>query len=286
MSHCTNLRYVRHAVNQGRSQTRNTGIRESQGWIVIFLDDDNVPDPQFVQAHMDYHMSVGDRHIAVMGNVSFDSAIVERSNFARFMQSRYLGHRSPVSRRRLNYSDLPGNYLGSGNCSVRREDLVAAGMFDTRFRYYGGEDEDLGFALKRLGLSIVFGERARTVHYDEITLSRYKTKYVETGREGLRAMVEKNPEYATRTNVGWLLPADLRHDSIARVFGKIVLQGLSRTPLPPLLEKWAIATDRYSWVFVPFLYHYLLAVWVLHGYRSPVGGIGVLQSGEGRQGGS
>ncbi|MEM9276814.1 MAG: glycosyltransferase family 2 protein, partial [Cyanobacteria bacterium P01_F01_bin.143] len=47
------IRYVRHAVNLGGSEARNTGIRKAQGEFVAFIDSDDVWLPQKLQRQLE-----------------------------------------------------------------------------------------------------------------------------------------------------------------------------------------------------------------------------------------
>ena len=41
--------------NQGRSAARNRGIERASGDTIIFIDDDCVPSPTFIESHLEYH---------------------------------------------------------------------------------------------------------------------------------------------------------------------------------------------------------------------------------------
>lgn len=51
--------------NQGRSAARNCGIEKAEGKTIIFIDDDCVPTPTFIESHMQHH-GVSD-NAAVLG---------------------------------------------------------------------------------------------------------------------------------------------------------------------------------------------------------------------------
>ncbi len=56
----------------------------------------------------------------------------------------------------------------SGNTSVRREELLAAGLFDDRFRSYGNEDLELAHRLVANGVELGFSAQAvARQHYDK-----------------------------------------------------------------------------------------------------------------------
>jgi GT2 family glycosyltransferase len=259
--------YLRHEKNAGRVVTRNDGITIARGHVIVLLDDDNVPDAGFVDAHLRLHDEAGAERIAVMGNVRFAPECIAASNFGRFLQSRYLGSRMPGDGAGINYADLPARFFGTLNCSAHRSTFVAVGLFDTRFRHYGGEDEDMGHALRRSGVRIVFGEQARTTHYDDVSLRRYKSKLTEFAHFGLAAAQAKNPDYVETTQMVNLLPIEST-DAPLRRARKLLIGLLCRWPVSAAMEWWARRTDAIPWLYSQKLYRLLTASWLYHGYRS------------------
>ena len=234
---------------------------------MILLDDDCVPGAGFVDAHRRVHEQAGSQHVAVMGNVSFAAECIDCSNFGRFLQSRYLGCRTPRDRTGIDYANLPARCFGAGNCSARQSDLVAVGLFDPRFRYYGGEDEDMGYSLRRSGVRIAFAEDARTMHHDEVSIQRYKTKLMEGARYGLATTLAKSPDYVETTQLIYLLPVDRRRDSPSRLARKLLVGILCNPPISIVLEWWARRTDDIPWLYSQSLYRLLTASWLYQGYR-------------------
>ena len=49
------LRWIFHPNNRGLPAARNTGAREAEGDIVLFLDDDVTADSELVAIHMRHH---------------------------------------------------------------------------------------------------------------------------------------------------------------------------------------------------------------------------------------
>lgn len=153
----------------GRSAARNAGIRRAAADIVIMLDDDRVPAPDFVRKHVDGQRGgdcalLGERADALLTEGEIERLYEdERPVFGELLRRRTDGefHKPlPVS---------PGGRLGwllfyTGNVSVRKEHLLKAGCFDENFVGWGHEDLDLGIRLSRLGLAFVRDSSIRALH--------------------------------------------------------------------------------------------------------------------------
>lgn len=139
------LRVQRDRINFPRNPgpLRNLGVMESRAPLVIFLDSDMVCSPEFVQAHYLAH----DRDKLVVTGVFIHT----------------YKHTYPVEENR-KLLDFSRAFLATGNASVKREWLLAAGLFDPRFREYGWEDLELGARLRQLGVDGKKEPRAVTYH--------------------------------------------------------------------------------------------------------------------------
>lgn len=151
--------------NMGRAKARNAGIRKATGEIVIFLDDDRIPAPDFVARHIKKH--AGGR-FAVIGerlNVDFPenhlAAFLKGGlTAADYQQIKEFAFAEPLdflkkTGRRILGQRLETVTFTTGNSSVRREDLIRVGLFDEQFSGWGMEDVDLGYRLARDGVKII-----------------------------------------------------------------------------------------------------------------------------------
>ena len=147
------LRAVWHP-NQGRAAARNAGIRIAQGHLVVFLDDDMEPVPEFLLAHRDAHPP-GSRR-AVVGPVPI-LADASSPPLVHFRRSGMSAH--------LNRLAQPGYTLGfrdvySGNLSLPLDVLREVGGFDETFKLYGHEDYELALRLVKAGVELGYSPRA------------------------------------------------------------------------------------------------------------------------------
>lgn len=277
----SNLACIRHPENKGQGAARNTGIRAARGAVVILNDNDITPARDYVEAHLRRHARHGAERVAVIGNLSFAEGSIRGSNFGRFCQSRYLGHRSRLHRIGLDYAQLPPQFFGGGIASVRRADLLAVGLFDERIHHYGGEDEYVGYLLARSGVRIVFEAGARVVHHDTPSLTRYRRKMIEVARHagGHRVLLEEAREYFETTPMRFLLPIDAARDSWLRILGKLAIRAALNPWTVAALERWAALTDRRPWAYSSALYRALMAGWHLQGQRATDAGIRLVTYG-------
>ena len=273
------LVYIRHAANRGRSATRNTGIRAATGQVVVLLDDDIVVEPDYVRAHLRIHEEAGDEHVAVVGNLSFPPEILGRSNYAKYLQSRYLGHRRSTSMDGIDLRDLHPRLLGSGISSVRRSDLLQIGLFDEMAASYGYEDHIFGQRLREAGVRLVFTEDARAIHLDQVSVDWYRAKMLETARDGIPLLRERAPDFLKETGVAHLLPIEWRMDRGTRLASKLAVRAALNPLTVWLLEQWARATDHVGAVYSPLLYRALTAGWLLQGQRLKRGGPRIVRYG-------
>lgn len=153
-----------HPQNVGRAKARNSGIRQAKGELIIFVDDDRLPCPGFIDMHIRRHQN---GRYAVMGeryNIHFsEEQLNELWNGTVSLDLRRIKQEIRKEKydglRRLTRPVL-GNLLScvafcTGNLSVRREDLLNVGMFDEKITGWGMEDVDLGYRLIKSGVKLI-----------------------------------------------------------------------------------------------------------------------------------
>jgi glycosyltransferase involved in cell wall biosynthesis len=132
------VRLVRHASTRGVSAARNTGVLETRGRWIAFLDDDDLWAPDKLARQLGAARGTG-RSWVYAGEVSVDERL------------RVVGGGPPVPPERVvelleRHNAVPA---GASNVMVRADVLARAGPFDTSLR--NNEDWDMWIRLARLG---------------------------------------------------------------------------------------------------------------------------------------
>jgi glycosyltransferase involved in cell wall biosynthesis len=159
--------------NGGPARARNTGIAAAQGSLLLFLDDDVEPTPELVREHLASHDA--EKDVVVMGPlaslehyaqpwVAWEQAKVEAQ-----YQAMLRGDWEPTFRQ-----------FWTGNASVEKAHVVAAGGFDPSF--LRAEDVELGRRLHERGLRFRFNPNARGLHHAERSLDAWSNMHKAYGK--------------------------------------------------------------------------------------------------------
>lgn len=146
--------------NQGPGAARNRGVDLATGDIVVFLDDDVIPDPGLVRAHVRAHERHGDRTV-VIGPMR-NPPDHQMSPWIRWEQAMLAKQYDAME---AGQYDATARQFFTGNASLRREHILAAGGFDPALRR--AEDVELAYRLDTAGLGFVYEPDAVGLHYAE-----------------------------------------------------------------------------------------------------------------------
>ncbi len=183
--------------NAGLAAARNSGIARANGERIIFIDDDVLPLPNFVQAHLESHERLP--RAIVRG------AAINVENFDDLPPPVW----SPV-----HYS---ANYFWTTNVSVPLETLRAVGGFNESFSEYGWEDIDVGLRLRFAGVRATFNPRALVYHYKPRARSGNVEAMVRQARAQARTAVQLarlHPHWRANLATGNFAAARMLHGAI------------------------------------------------------------------------
>ncbi len=189
------LQTIFHRKNRGSAVSRNDGIRAADKEVVLFLDDDLIPGQGILRYHAECHTNGAH---AVIGNVLY------RETFTTRWISRYLSSRGV--KKVPDGERIPFKCFWSSNASVRKEDLMRAGLFDEVFKIAGGEDTELAYRLEKAGIDFIYERRALCYHQPV----------------SLKQLLERQRSFAAKA-----LPLLLKKE---RIFYDVFKMGYAKTP--------------------------------------------------------
>ena len=149
-------------TNSGPASARNRGIREAAHEVIVFLDDDMEPLPQFLARHACHHE--GDEKLAVLGPMSPDPALRRREPvWIAWEHEKLQEIYRALSPGGEYHGQAWSHHFYSGNASVRKKWLTAVGGFDEKFKRQ--EDVQLAERMEReCGVRFVFDPDADGLH--------------------------------------------------------------------------------------------------------------------------
>ena len=156
----------------GPAAARNLGIEEARGDLIAFTDDDCLPQPNWLSCLV---LGLQDQACAATaGRIACAEGVGIVSRFCEYMQfNTQSGHGE-------TYIDK----LNTANALCPTELLRSIGGFDTKFRWPGGEDTDLGNRIRALGHKIRACPSAVVVHTGRDSLSGMCQAYYDRGKGG------------------------------------------------------------------------------------------------------
>lgn len=176
--------------NGGRSVARNTGVKNSTGELLVFLDDDMRAFPDCLKDHHDHHLQY--KNSLLTGAISEDIELVKTDiqlyRKTLFWRRGYSGSgMKPFEP--MNASSF---YLAAANFSIHRDLFEQLGGFDEQLK--DAEDYDLGMRAILKGYD-VFGNntKARAFHDDLLTCLSYIRRQRQY-RESKRILLALKPQ--------------------------------------------------------------------------------------------
>jgi glycosyltransferase involved in cell wall biosynthesis len=176
-------------LKRGAAATRNVGIRQATGDIVLFIDDDIHAEPNLIEAHLEYHRQ--NPGSAIIGSVvsPWDNST---DPFLRYLRDHKIFNPYTIATGSLDFS----NYH-TGNVSTERWRLIESRGFNEEFQLYGMEDIELGYRLERAGCRMVAGPGAQGLHLYFPTYEYFIDRCHQAGYS-LGKMIELHPELRGR----------------------------------------------------------------------------------------
>jgi GT2 family glycosyltransferase len=171
----------------GLSANRNAGWHAASAPLVMFTDNDTLPESQLVREHLEWHARHAAAEVAILGHVRWAREL-RVTPFMRWLDDGV----------QFDYPNIQGIEAGWGrfygaNVSVKRAFVERVGGFDEEHLPYGYEDLDFGYRASKLGLRVLYDRRAVVEHLRPMTLEFYKRRVRRTA-SAERQFVRLHPE--------------------------------------------------------------------------------------------
>jgi glycosyltransferase involved in cell wall biosynthesis len=147
------IRYL-YQHNAGANRARNRAIKAARGSIVLLINDDTIPTPGMVQAHLSAHETYPDDRISILGRVT----VCPDLPYSRFAPL----HLDRAYARLGDRRELDWRAFYTCNVSLKKSLLLRGGMFEERIRYH--EDLELAERLSHHGLRVIYQPEALGYH--------------------------------------------------------------------------------------------------------------------------
>jgi glycosyltransferase involved in cell wall biosynthesis len=176
---CPIVRYIRQEdIGYRLARARNLGIEASTKDVIVFLDGDLIPSPNWLYNHVapyahTHEICVTGIYYNVAPSLLSEAPSIADLESAR-VRDRWRGKREDWREQDISDSDelnaptrMPIWFMVcGGNTSYSRERLIDAGGFDPCFEGWGAEDNDMAFRYYANGNRIVPSYTALAYHQD------------------------------------------------------------------------------------------------------------------------
>lgn len=198
--------------NRGRVAALNAGFEAARGDVLIRCDDDLVPRPDYVSAHVNSHR---DGPGGVIG--------LYLNEYSTTPYAEVYGKDADERFRRDAYGSAPSMAwrYWAGNCSITRAIWDSVGPYDPEYRLYGWEDVDYGYRIREAGFEVRLAPELETPHRVAAVTTAIRARRASHSGAARRLFERKHPQAGLPDAIpGWSL-------------WNALVRGLSRIPLKP-----------------------------------------------------
>ena len=163
------LEVIRFSPGRGAPVARNSGARASTGDIVVFMDDDLLPDVNMVRYHRRIHEEHPAENYGVMARIYFDPDL-PRTPLMHYIEE--YGYFTAVSKDPDRTPVLNG--LISANFSMKRAFMeTQEKLFDENFPHNRNEDTEFGVRLVARGWDLHYHIAPSSRHHSPLGLDTF-----------------------------------------------------------------------------------------------------------------
>lgn len=154
--------------NSGRSVVRNRGAKEANGDLLIFFDDDMLPEAGCIQAHVEHH-TIHKQSILTGAQIDLEGDDrTDLQNFKAVLTQRWSKSLIEKNGQRLAGDEL---FITAANFSIHRQTFLELDGFDEQLT--DAEDFDMAVRAGKHGIPLYYQHKAFAWHNDSITARSY-----------------------------------------------------------------------------------------------------------------
>lgn len=174
---------------------RNVGIKESISKYLVFLDDDCIPQDNFLEDYYFILEKYKHKNLIFCGTVNFPK--IKKNNFISYRDSRHF----KIDRtKKIGIQNLHPRKIVTMNMGLKKNILISNKIFfSEKFGKYGFEDYEFGFRLQKNLIKIV-PCCPNVCHYDLRDLEKYLNKFKFVGYESSKLLKEINVQASLENN--------------------------------------------------------------------------------------
>ena len=185
------LRTVRHEKNKGLAAARNTGLELVQAPIILFVNDDILPDQFMVKGHLATHRRYPEKEVAIVGQIQWADDLPVNT---------LINHIVGIGAQQFSYHyfkdghEYDFRHFYTANVSIKTEMLRSIDQgFDTGFWLYGFEDAELSYRLSINNLKIIYQAILVGFHYHYHNIWTFTDRQYKAGVMAC-VLIKKHPE--------------------------------------------------------------------------------------------
>ncbi len=166
------IRLIEMSPNAGPASARNAGAAQAQGTYLVFIDDDCIPDPGWLQS-LDDRLRAAPA--ALVGGTILNGAPTSLCAEAsqQLVDFLYRYYNSDIDNAR---------WFMSANIACPRKEFLSIGGFGTDFPLAAAEDRDFCDRWHEAGLRVVMAPDAKVLHVRPMTLATFWRQHRTYGR--------------------------------------------------------------------------------------------------------
>ena len=181
------IRYIKNKINSNAIK-RNSGFAAAKNENIVFLDDDCLPQKNFIVEYLELFKIIGKKDI-LCGSVIYEDDLINKSNFIKYRNSRHfvINKSSFKLTVKLNPSKIVTMNMGMKKTKLSKR----LKLFDERFGSYGFEDFEFGYRFIKNGFRII-PCYPKVLHMDERNFKEYLNKIEYTSRFSINLLKKIN----------------------------------------------------------------------------------------------